>query len=110
MPQNWPAGSYFVLLDGAPEQIEMNEAQRNIARHYRIGPARRGYDDPSYRHEVRAFEGVGLKPLSPVHLRARTQGDGSVALGWTRRTRIGGDNWDGLDVPLGEEREAYLLR
>ncbi len=110
MPQNWPTGSYFVLLDGAPEQIEMNEAQRNIARHYRIGPARRGYDDPSYRHEVRAFEGVGLKPLSPVHLRARTQGDGGVALGWIRRTRIGGDNWDGLDVPLGEEREAYLLR
>lgn len=29
---------------------------------------------------------------------------------WIRRTRIDGDSWDGLDVPLGEEREQYLLR
>ena len=106
----WPIGSYFVLIDGAPEQIDLNEAQRNIARHYRIGSARRSYDDPSYRHQSHAFEGVGLKPLSPVHLKSTRQGNGDVALSWIRRTRIGGDNWDGLDVPLGEEREAYLVR
>ncbi len=27
-----------------------------------------------------------------------------------RRTRIDGDSWTGVEVPLGEEREAYLLR
>lgn len=29
---------------------------------------------------------------------------------WIRRSRIDADNWDGLDVPLGEASEQYLLR
>jgi hypothetical protein len=109
-PDLWPTGSYFVLINGVPEQINLSEAQRNIARHYRIGPARRSYDDPSYRHEVHAFEAVGLRPLSPVHMKAETESDGDIYVSWVRRSRIGGDSWDGLDVPLGEESEAYLLR
>ena len=109
-PAVWPTGSYVVLLDGIPEQIDLKEAQRNIARHYRIGPALRGYDDPSYRHEVQAFEGVGLRPLSPCHIRARDIGGGTLLFNWIRRTRIGGDGWEGHDVPLGEESEAYVLR
>lgn len=50
-----------------------------------------------------------MRPLSPVHLRVRFQPDGALALAWIRRTRIGGDSWDGLDVPLGEERELYSV-
>jgi hypothetical protein len=108
-PAVWPDGSYFVLLDGTPEQIALTEAQRNMARHYRIGPARRSYDDPSYRHVIDAFEGVGLKPLSPCHLNWAVDATGNIDFDWVRRTRIGGDSWEGLDVPLGEEREAYLV-
>ncbi|MCB1548920.1 MAG: hypothetical protein KDJ41_13960, partial [Hyphomicrobiaceae bacterium] len=26
---------------------------------------------------------------------------------WVRRTRIAGDSWDGLEVPLGESDERY---
>ncbi|WP_457774687.1 baseplate multidomain protein megatron [Phycobium rhodophyticola] len=110
MPAIWPEGSYFVLLNGVPEQIALSVAQRNIARHYRIGPARRGYDDPSYVHEIHAFEGIGLKPLSPVHLVSDIDGAGDLTLRWVRRTRIGGDSWDGTEVPLGEESESYLVR
>jgi hypothetical protein len=29
---------------------------------------------------------------------------------WVRRTRIDGDSWSGADVPLGGDREAYLVR
>ncbi|HRJ68540.1 MAG TPA: hypothetical protein PK812_02950, partial [Beijerinckiaceae bacterium] len=32
-----------------------------------------------------------------------------VTFDWIRRTRRGGDNWEALDVPLGEESEAYRL-
>lgn len=110
MPEVWPEGSYFVLLDGTPEQIALTEAQRNMARHYRIGPARRGYDDPSYRHLVESFSGIGLRPLSPCHLTVSIDQAGNLAFDWVRRTRIGGDSWEGLNVPLGEEREAYLVR
>ena len=109
MPDGWPAGSYVVLLDGRPTQIGLTGAQRGYARHFRIGPAERGYSDTYYRHQVHAFDGIGLKPLSPVHLRAAPQG-GDLAISWIRRTRIDGDRWDGLDVPLGEEAELYRLR
>ncbi|RLL63907.1 baseplate multidomain protein megatron [Paenirhodobacter hankyongi] len=109
IPEVWPAGSTVVLLDEAPEQIALAASARGLARHYRIGSARRGYDDPSYVHEVLAFRGAGLRPLSPCHLRAGRGGAG-WDLSWVRRTRIDGDSWDGYEVPLGEASELYLVR
>ena len=105
----WPAGSTFVLLDGAPRQVELARSMRGLERHWRVGPASRPYDDPSVVHRVEAFDGVGLRPYAPAHLRARRQG-GDVLLGWVRRTRIDGGSWGAGDVPLGEARERYLLR
>lgn len=109
MPAEWPSGSYVVLLDGAASQLGLTLAQRNVARHYRVGPARRDYTDGSYRHEVHAFAGIGLRPLSPVHLRVSDQG-GDLGVTWVRRSRVSADSWDGLDVPLGEESESYVVR
>ena len=48
-----------------------------------------------------------LKPLSPVHLRAAWEGS-DIRLSWIRRTRAGGDSWEG-DVPLSETSERYRL-
>ena len=110
MPDVWPTGSWFVLLDGAPVQTGLTSAQRRSARHYRIGPARRGYDDPSYTHLVEAFDGNGLRPYAPAHLRASGDVGADIAVSWVRRTRIDGDSWDAPEVPLGEESESYLLR
>ena len=98
------------MIDGLPQQIELTDALRRRARHYRIGPAGRAVDDPSYQYDVVAFEGIGLRPLRPVHLRAVRDTSGDVALRWIRRTRIDGDRWDTPEVPLGEESEQYLLR
>jgi hypothetical protein len=52
--------------------------------------------------------GLALRPLAPVHLRWRRDGE-TLLLRWIRRTRIGGDAWEGAEVPLGEERERYEL-
>ena len=109
MPDAWPEGSWVVLLDGAPEQIELASAQRGIARHYRIGPARRPVSDPSYTHIVAGFDGNGLRPYAPCHLRVAASG-GDLEARWIRRTRIDGDGWDLSEVPLGEESEAYRVR
>lgn len=109
MPAVWPEGSVVVLLDGQAQQIALAPAARNMARHYRIGSAARPYDDPSYIHTVQAFAGNGLRPLSPCHLRVVQKADG-WKLSWVRRTRIGGDDWEAMDVPLGEVAERYLLR
>ncbi|WP_435168582.1 baseplate multidomain protein megatron [Falsirhodobacter sp. 1013] len=106
--EGWPAGSYVVLLDDALMQVELPAASRNLARHYRVVPAVRGYDDPTAVHEVLAFEGVGLRPYAPCHLRATGAGD--VKATWVRRTRIDGDSWESYEVPLGETAETYMIR
>ena len=110
MPSIWPEGSVFVLLNGSAPQITQSPNLRRVEQHYRIGPARHGYDDPSYRHVVRAFEGNGLRPYSPCHLRADRQPNGAYDVNWIRRTRIDGDAWEGADVPLREESESYLVQ
>ncbi|WP_425050375.1 phage tail protein [Psychromarinibacter sp. S121] len=109
VPEVWPAGSSFVLLDGTPRQIDLALSNRGLARHYRIGPAQRGYDDPSFVHLVEAFDGIGLRPYAPVHLRWVRSG-GDDVLTWVRRTRIDGDSWQSAEVPLAEESEAYAVR
>ncbi|PIE08000.1 MAG: host specificity protein, partial [Rhodobacterales bacterium] len=83
MPDHWPEGSYFVLLDNAVQQISLNASARGLARHYRVGPSGRGYDDPIYEHRIKA---------------------------WIRRTRLEGDSWQSTEVPLGESDESYLVR
>ena len=57
-----------------------------------------------------AFQGVGLQPYAPVHLSGSWDvASGDIAISWLRRTRVNGDDWEGEDVPLGEEAERYDL-
>ncbi|WP_420014278.1 baseplate megatron protein TIM-barrel domain-containing protein [Sulfitobacter sediminis] len=110
MPSGWPSGSNFVLLDGTPSQIELSPNLRRVAQTFRVGPAKRAVDDPSYRETVQAFDGNGLRPFAPAHLRSARTSGGTYELSWIRRTRIEGDGWDTPDVPLGEESENYVVR
>lgn len=32
-----------------------------------------------------------------------------IHISWIRRTRLGGDDWSGADVPLGESVEEYQI-
>ena len=110
MPAVWPAGSYVVLMNGMPDQISLPVGNRDTARYYRIGPASRSYDDDAYIEKYESFQGIGLRPLSPAHLRGQRLDDGDLTIRWTRRTRLEGDSWSGFDVPLGEASEIYILR
>ena len=109
MPASWPVGSRVVLLDGVPRQLGLPSAARGTARHLRFGPATAPMTDASYRYQVHRFDGIGLRPYPVVHLRAR-KGAAGIDLTWIRCTRIDGDIWDGVDVPLGEDTESYLVR
>jgi hypothetical protein len=110
MPDVWPEGSWFVLLNGIPQQIDLARNLRRVSQSYRIGPARRPVDDQSYIEETHAFDGNGLRPYAPAHLNASRNSSGGLEVVWIRRTRVDGDGWEAPDVPLGEETERYLVR
>ncbi|MCW2307885.1 baseplate multidomain protein megatron [Rhodobium gokarnense] len=105
-----PAGADFVVLNAAVEQVPIRTDEIDLERIYRIGPSRRTVADAAMAEVSYAAGGRGLKPFSPAHLSARRIAEsGDVAFSWVRRTRIDGDGWSGRDVPLGEERERYLV-
>ena len=94
------AGARFVLLDAAVRQVDMTQADVGLAFHWKYGPAPYDIGDASYRTATRTFNGIGLRPLSPVHVTGEQ-------ITWIRRTRLGGDSWEQPDVPLREDAERY---
>jgi hypothetical protein len=104
------AGARFIIVNSAVTPASMRPDEVGLALNYKYGPASESLDEPSYGSEAHAFLGLGLRPLSPVHLQGlRNPANGDWTLVWTRRTRIGGDSWTGFEVPLAEERELYRL-
>ena len=102
------AGARVVALDSAIAPLPVLADEIGLARVWRTGPGTLPVSDDSYVEETRTFSGIGLRPFAPVHLTARTADD-ETHLTWIRTTRVGGDRWEGLDVPLGEEREIYRV-
>lgn len=105
IPAIWPAGSTVVIIDRGVTQLDLPPVARGQERFWHIGPAERPMDDRTYRSGSFTLRGIGLRPYAPCHLRCDAR-----RVSWVRRTRIGGDGWDGPDVPLSETREQYLLR
>ena len=57
-----------------------------------------------------SYQGVNLKPLSPIALTgAIDPASGDWSLTWIRRTRDGGEWRDYVDASLGETSEAYQI-
>ncbi len=106
----WPAGSKIVMIDGHIGQLDLPISTRGLDQHFRIGPAVRPNNHPSYRYHVETFETVGLRPYAPVHLKSYAQSNGETRVSWIRRTRIDGDSWQSFEVPLGEGSEGYLVQ
>jgi GTA TIM-barrel-like domain/Putative phage tail protein len=99
----------FILLDGAITPVGLSLADLHRPFNWRYGPANKDIGSASYATRALAFHGVGLRPLSPVHVRATRATNGDMTLSWIRRTRIGGDSWELADVPLGEDSERYEI-
>jgi len=106
-----PAGARVVVLDDGLASLPIAEADLGIPWNWRIGPASRPVSDETHVGQSFAPEGVGLRPFSVAHVeqpwrKARNPGD--LTIRWTRRSRaLAADSWGGLEVPLGEELEAY---
>ena len=103
------AGAPFVLLNGAITQLDLSRDQRGVDLNWLIGPAGYPFTDISFRADIFGYDGVGLRPYSPVHVKAHKTATNDIVISWIRRTRIDGDSWAQVDVPLGEEFEAYEI-
>ncbi|HEX3486128.1 MAG TPA: glycoside hydrolase/phage tail family protein, partial [Micropepsaceae bacterium] len=104
------AGARIAVLDRAVPQLHLSFDQRALPFFYRWGPNGKPISDATYQTVQRQFEGLGLRPLSAVQIRARWPTiAGDIVISWKRRTRIGGDSWEQPEVPLGEESENYEI-
>lgn len=96
-----------VLLSPAVSPIEFSNDLRGIEFEWQAGPESEIPDTDNFTTRLFAPNLRALMPLSPVHLRAKRVGS-DIKLSWIRRTRVGGDSWQG-EVPLGETFERYRL-
>ncbi len=103
-----PAGARFILLDAAVTQLDLTQDEIGLPFYWRFGPSGRDIGSASFGTVMHAFRGIGRRPLAPVHIRAHRDDEG-LRISWLRRTRLGGDTWDAVDVPLGETSERYEL-
>ena len=49
-----------------------------------------------------------LRPLARCSVAATREAAG-IRIAWMRRTRLDGDGWEAVDVPLGEDAESYEI-
>jgi hypothetical protein len=104
------AGARFVLLDQAAELLQLREAESGLALTLRVGAAGTVYDPDTFTDVTLAPARRGLRCLPPVHAEAvRDAGSGDLTIAWIRQSRLGGDGWDPVEIPLGETAEAYRI-
>ena len=102
-------GATVVLINGAIEALDVSRSEADRSFKLKAGLLGREFTDQFTTQLTVNPVRRGLKPLSPVHLKAtRNFESGDIALSWIRRTRVNGDVWEAVDVPLAEEQEQYI--
>lgn len=95
----------FVLLDNSVAAEIMPDYLIGLLRKYKGVSLGKTLESASVDDFI--FKANSLKPYAPVHVAGVRDGSGNLTVSWVRRTRIGGDLRDNVDVPLSEEFEKY---
>jgi hypothetical protein len=103
------AGADFVLLDEGVKPAGLLASEMGLTLNWRAGPAGQDFSTETFADQAVAGGLRARLPLSPVHLEARRLAGGDLLVSWIRRGRIDADSWDGDDIPIGEESEAYRI-
>jgi len=102
------AGDSIVLLDTLDVAlIEMGYGTIGLSYLYRGITVDRDISTDSDR--AFSYQGVNLRPLSPIYLTGNRDSSNDWVLTWIRRTRDGGEWRDNVDAALGEASEAYQI-
>lgn len=100
------AGETMVVVDSKLFRREVGAGEIGDTDAYRA--TTQGGDPVASPSIAIAFTAAAQRPYAPVHgLLLLDTGLGDWTIAATRRTRIGGANVDGQDVPLGESAESW---
>lgn len=100
-----PVGTSFVVLDEATTALlPISQSVAGV----RVMASGIGDSEP-WPLAICATAARATQPLSPVHPAVARLPSGDTVIGWTRRSRAGWAWRAGIEVPLGEEREAYRV-
>lgn len=100
-------GERFILLDGYITKELAPSGQIGLPKLYK--PVTLGATLGSTAAQSFTYSGRALKPYSPVGVTGGRDGSGNLTLRWVRRSRIGGEWRDYVDVPLAEASEKYEI-
>lgn len=100
-------GESFVLLDGRVGKELSPTGQ--IGRPLLYKPVTVGATLGSTEAQSFTYSGRAYKPYAPVHLTGERDASGNLTIRWLRRSRIGGEWRDYVDIPLGEASEKYEI-
>lgn len=104
-----PVGSTFILLEETDIALRSSLTLLNGSHSIKAVPPSLVVSQAAT--VSRTLTGRAEQPYSPVQLAGARDGSNNLTLTWKRRTRIGGELVDNVDVvPLGEASEAYEVQ
>jgi hypothetical protein len=104
-----PVGARIVKLDSRLARVDIGAHEWNEPLTFAAPPANAPATDARAEHLTLTLPHAALRPWAPVHLRAKRQASGDVAISWVRCARQGGDAWGPGEPPLGAPMESYVL-
>lgn len=103
-------GERFVLLAANLVRVVLQNSLIGLARHYKAVSI--GGTLATTPEQIFTYTGKTLRPYSPVHITGirHDPATNDWRIRWVRRTRLGGEWRDGVDVPLNEQSELYHVQ
>lgn len=99
-------GDRFVLFNLLATHREVqNSSEINADRKYKAVTS--GLSIANSSAQIFRNTGVSQKPYTVVNIGGGRNSSSDVIINWIRRTRLGGELRDSVDVPLGETIESY---
>jgi len=103
------AGAVVVFLDDRLARAEIGRGERGLPLVCRAGPAGAAPGGAGFSEALFVARGVHDRPWSPSGLTVETSAKG-LAIRWTPRVRLFGDNWDGEPTPVDPMRFRLRVR
>ena len=104
-----PVGARIVVLDQRLARVEIASHEWREPLVFAAPPSGAAASDPRVAQLEVTLPHAALRPWAPVHLRARREAGGDVAISWVRSARAGGDSWGPGEPPLGFVAENYWI-